>query len=125
MYGGDMQGNLWKFDLSDRDPANWRVALDGAPLFTAVRENRAQPITGGIEVTAGPGGGVSVFFGTGQYFAADDNNVSSSSPVQTMYGIWDDLKTAVSGRSALIAQSIGSTSDGTVRTVSRNAVNYV
>lgn len=125
VYGGDMQGNLWKFDLSDRDPANWRVALDGVPLFTALRESRAQPITGGIEVTAGPGGGVSVFFGTGQYFAADDNNVSSSSPVQTMYGIWDDLKTAVSGRSALIAQSIGSVSGGTVRTVSRNPVNYV
>ncbi|WP_223202876.1 PilC/PilY family type IV pilus protein [Stenotrophomonas sp. 169] len=127
VYGGDMQGNLWKYDLSDANPENWSIALSGKPLFSAVRDNAKQPITGGIEVSSGPGGGVSLFFGTGQYFAADDNQVSSASPVQSLYGIWDDLKTSVTGRSQLVAQTIGSAANSSgyaVRTVSRNAVSY-
>ncbi|WP_313051585.1 PilC/PilY family type IV pilus protein [Stenotrophomonas cyclobalanopsidis] len=109
VYGGDMQGNLWKFDLSDTNINNWTVALSGAPLFTAVRDNKPQPIMSGIEATRGPSGGVNLYFGTGQYFAADDNAVSSSSPVQSLYGIWDNLSTAVSGRSALQAQTVTTT----------------
>ena len=127
VYGGDMQGNLWKFDLSDTNADNWNVALNGAPLFTAVRNNAPQPIMGGIEVTAGPAGGVNLYFGTGQYFAADDNQVSSSSPVQSLYGVWDNLSTAVGGRSNLVQQTIsaGTSSNGyDVRNVSRNAVSY-
>ena len=26
-YAGDLQGNVWKFDLTDSDPANWSIAL--------------------------------------------------------------------------------------------------
>lgn len=127
VYGGDMQGNLWKFDLSDTNPDNWNIALSGAPLFTAVRDGAAQPIMSGIEATAGPGGGVSLFFGTGQYFAADDNQVSATSPVQTLYGVWDNLSTAVGGRANLVQQTIttGTASNGySVRDVSRNPVSY-
>ncbi len=128
VYGGDMQGNLWKYDLSDPNPENWTIALSGAPLFTAMRDNARQPITGGIEVSSGPGGGVSLFFGTGQYFAADDNQVSSSSPMQSLYGIWDDLKTSISGRGQLVPQTIGTAANSSgyaIRTVSRNNVSYV
>ncbi len=110
VYGGDMQGNLWKFDLSDTDISKWNVALNGVPLFTAVRDNKPQPIMSGLEVTSGPAGGVSIYFGTGQYFAADDNAVSSSSPVQSLYGIWDNLKTAVGGRTSLQQQTLSTTS---------------
>ncbi len=127
VYGGDMQGNLWKFDLSDTNINNWGVALDGAPLFTAVRDNKVQPIMSGIEVTSGPSGGVSIYFGTGQYFAADDNAVSSSSPVQSLYGIWDNLKTAVSGRSVLQGQSVTTTTASagySGRAVTRNEFVY-
>lgn len=127
VYGGDMQGNLWKFDLSDTNPANWKVALDGAPLFTARRGEAQQPIMSGIEVSSGPGGGVSLFFGTGQYFAADDNQVSSTSPVQTLYGVWDDLRTAIGGRANLVEQTISSTTSSggyDIRNVSRNNVSY-
>ena len=54
-YSGDYQGNLWKFDLSNSDPTNWRIETedpnDGSgntpiPLFTAVNQpNQPQPIT--------------------------------------------------------------------------------
>ena len=127
VYSGDMQGNLWKFDLSDSNPANWGVALGGAPLFTAVRNSKPQPIMGGIEVTRGPSGGVSLFFGTGQYFAADDNAVSSSSPVQSLYGVWDNLQTAAGGRANLVQQNIITTTatDGySARAVSSTSFVY-
>lgn len=35
-YAGDIQGNLWKFDLTHPDSSRWVVAFDGHPLFTAL-----------------------------------------------------------------------------------------
>ncbi|NJC38239.1 type IV pilus assembly protein PilY1 [Xanthomonas arboricola] len=128
VYGGDLQGNLWKFDLSANDVSKWTVALNGTPLFTAIRDNSPQPITSGIEIVSGPGNGVSLFFGTGRYFAVDDNDVGSKPPVQSLYGIWDNLSTPVGGRSNLVQQNIstGLSSNGyQIRDVTRNAVNYV
>lgn len=123
VYGGDMQGNIWRFDLTGGDPAAWNVSLSGTPLFTAVRSAVAQPITGSIEVSAGPGGGVSLFFGTGRYFTADDNAVTRNSPVQTLYGIWDDLSSAISGRDVLVGQTISANGTG-FRDISGYAVDY-
>lgn len=39
-YAGDIQGNLWKFDLTHPDSSRWVVAFDGHPLFTAPRQNQ-------------------------------------------------------------------------------------
>lgn len=127
VYGGDMKGNLWKFDLSSVSTDDWNVAYSGVPLFTATRSNVAQPITGSIEVSSGPAGGVTLFFGTGQYFAADDNTVNANAPVQTLYGVWDNLKTVVTGRTQLVQQTITAGVDSKgyeTRNVSRNSVNY-
>src|SRR5205085_1448195 len=41
-YAGDLQGNLWKFDLSGASAASWRVDPNGAPLFAA---GPSKPIT--------------------------------------------------------------------------------
>jgi type IV pilus assembly protein PilY1 len=83
----------------------------------------AQPITGAIQTSAGPGGGVSLFFGTGRYFTADDNAVTRNSPVQTLYGIWDNLSDAISSRDVLVGQSI-SANGAAFRDISSNAVDY-
>lgn len=128
VYGGDLQGNLWKFDLSDANPANWNVAYSGTPLFQASRDGVAQPITGEIEVSSGPGGGVSIFFGTGRYFAEEDKAAGPGSPIQSLYGIWDNGSSVISGRSELVGQVITAsvTSNGyQTRNVSSNAVSYV
>lgn len=134
VYGGDLQGNVWKFDLSASAPSDWNVAFSGAPLFTARRSGVAQPITGGIEAASGPGGGVSLFFGTGRYFAVGDN---SAKEVQSLYGIWDNCPAnaaascttnITNGRDALRGQTIttGVNSSGhRTRTVTRGAVSYV
>ncbi len=137
VYGGDLQGNLWKFDLSDSNAGNWAVAFSpggDTPLFTAEIGGERQPITGGIRVARGPGIGYSVFFGTGRYFVEGDNDIPSPPQIQTFYGILDN-GTAAGGRSNLTAQTIeetidpgadlGSTADDTViRTTSQNLVVY-
>ena len=34
IYAGDLKGNLWKFDVSDTNPSNWREPY-GKPLYSA------------------------------------------------------------------------------------------
>lgn len=94
VYAGDLRGNLWKVDVSDIDTAQWASAHVGTtplPLFRAVDgANNAQAITAKPTVRAHPGGeaGFMVYVGTGRYVASGDKNPASS-PVNTMYGIWD------------------------------------
>ena len=85
VYGGDLQGNVWKFDLTDLS-----VALDGKPLFTAkdgTGDTAArQAITGGFEASVGPRGGIMVLFGTGSFsYEGDKDNKGR----HTMYGVLD------------------------------------
>ncbi|MEK0266395.1 PilC/PilY family type IV pilus protein [Stenotrophomonas rhizophila] len=78
-------------------PRQLGVSYSGAPLFTATRNGVAQPITGGFEISRAAGRGYNIVFGTGQYFASDDNAVSSSSPIQSIYSVWDNLVAPVGG----------------------------
>lgn len=97
VYGGDLQGHLWKFDLSDANAANWRVANGQKALFrtqltqNASAQDQYQPITGGIRVSSGPGTGVMVYFGTGRYFATGDNDLASPPQLQSFYGFFDNF----------------------------------
>jgi type IV pilus assembly protein PilY1 len=89
VYAGDLQGNLWKFDLTGAR-ADWGVAYAGAPLFTATDVGLApQPITHRPAVARHPRGGVLVLFGTGKFFSDNDNVVDADTQVQSFYGIWD------------------------------------
>jgi Tfp pilus tip-associated adhesin PilY1 len=86
-YVGDLKGNLWKFDFTDPDPANWDVAFsdgtDPKPLFQAT----GQPITTKPDVMRHPEkAGYIVVFGTGKFMQSGDR---SDTDVQTVYGIWD------------------------------------
>lgn len=109
VYAGDNEGGLWKFDLSDKDPAKWGVAYkDGAdqpaPLFRAVdAAGQAQPITAPLELGGPPPGrqGVMVYFGTGRFFAENDDK---DKHVQSFYGILDEGSTT--DRSKLQEQKI-------------------
>ena len=92
-YAGDLYGNMWKFDLRDANPANWKIAYGSTtkrPLFTAVdASGNRQPITVRPEVTRGPkGAGMVVLFGTGKYLEPADLLSSPERP-QSFYGIID------------------------------------
>ena len=115
IYAGDLQGNMWKFDVSNTNSAQWKVAYGTAsvpaPLFTActadpcTTSNR-QPITTKPTVNTAPNniGGVLVYFGTGKYLETTDSNINTSTK-QSSYAIWDNGVT-VSGRNALQPQTI-------------------
>ena len=112
IYAGDLFGNMWKFDVTNSDPAQWQVAFGSAanpdPLFTACEGTGAcpippsssyQPITTRPEVGRHPTqpGGFMVYFGTGKYLeggAAGDNDPNDSS-IQSFYGIWDKNQTSL------------------------------
>ncbi|MHB8482954.1 MAG: pilus assembly protein [Nitrospiria bacterium] len=127
IYAGDLLGNMWKFDVSSNNPANWKVAygtFSPQPLFTATygTMNTPQPITTKPEVGLGSNGGYMVYFGTGKYLENTDN---ATTDTQTFYGIWDN-GAAVNGRSVLQVQTATDVTIGlqTFRSTSSNNVNY-
>ncbi len=109
VYAGDLQGNVWKFDLSKNSSAQWDVAYKsgsvGVPLFTARNtSNQVQPITSPLEVGYHKQGGYMIFFGTGQFIASGD---ATDKKVQSLYGIWDNgSRISETDRSVLQPQTI-------------------
>lgn len=100
VYAGDLQGHLWKFDISSASDADWHVAHGGAPLFTAQRNGQPQAITSAPVVRVHPEiNGLMVAFGTGRDLTASDRTDAS---VQTFYGVMDYARYAVQG--AVIAE---------------------
>jgi type IV pilus assembly protein PilY1 len=94
VYAGDLHGNLWKFDLTSSNPAEWDVAYYNAtdvpqPVFQAKSPGGlVQPIVTKPDVMLHPDAdfGYMVIFGTGRYYGDTD---LQSSTIQTVYGIWD------------------------------------
>lgn len=112
IYAGDLKGNVWKFDLSSGNPANWNVAYSGSattdavtsmnrsakyagkPLFVATSASGVrQPITAPLAVVVNNKSGDSnfgkryLFFGTGSYFRSTD---PADTATQSWYGVIDD-----------------------------------
>ena len=95
-FAGDLQGNLWKFDLRGGDKSAWTFSyMDGStpkPLISVKNTSgTAQPITAAPTVMLdcvdmSEGRGMMVLFGTGQYVSSDD---FSDTTEQSLYGIWD------------------------------------
>ena len=100
VYAGDLNGNLWKFDLAGGSSTSWGVALGGTPLFAA---GLTQPITVRPDVGPHPKGGFVVTFATGRYLAPGD---VASSDLQTAYGIWDKLGGTVTVTKTQLQQQI-------------------
>ncbi|WP_232199262.1 pilus assembly protein [Thioalkalivibrio sp. ALE20] len=118
-FAGDLKGNMWAFDVDpgQQDPSadDWDVTFIGqgnapVPLFEADRPITAKPAVGSF-----PEGGSIVLFGTGQYFAEGDNEVSGET--EAFYGIriHEDTDAPVDADDDLLTQEIegyGMTGDG-------------
>lgn len=114
IYAGDLQGNLWKFDVTSTNPANWCISNDkggcgstSTPLFKAVDSSGAsQPITVRPVISLAQNTSYpQIYFGTGKYFETTDNSVGSNPQVQTFYSIIDEGNGTVT-RSQLLQQQI-------------------
>jgi len=137
IYAGDMLGNMWKFSVSDSNTNQWGVAFTQGgnkyPLFTANDSSGTpQPITSRPVVSVHPDGGYMVYFGTGRFFAENDDNVSMLTTHDTFYGIHDvDTEITETDRSTLQEQEItyeaiheGIDFNYPVRVTTQRAVNY-
>jgi type IV pilus assembly protein PilY1 len=111
-FAGDLQGNLWRFDLTSADPAGWTVNLLYTPSSAASGDPAPgdQPITVMPRLFADPtSSNFIVLYGTGKYLAASDNSVTGTLKTQSVYGIRDpgtNVFTPIIGRSALVAQTM-------------------
>ncbi|MGH8283503.1 MAG: pilus assembly protein [Gammaproteobacteria bacterium] len=128
VYAGDLQGNLWKVDISDPNPANWVVSV----LFQARDpSNNPQPITTTPLVSLNPNfprlSGPLVFFGTGQLLGTPD---LTNTQIQSFYAVWDNgsvLSPPLNRTSSkMVQQTLTDTtiSGVAVRTVSNQPVDY-
>lgn len=123
VYGADLQGNIWHFDVSGTSAAQWQLHHK---VFAATDTTGVpQPVTGEIALgSLADMPGTMVYFGTGKYFETTDNQYVTGPGlpvVNTFYGVLDQGTTA--SRSSLVQQSIGAPL-GTWLPVSTNAVNY-
>ncbi|HTT43985.1 MAG TPA: PilC/PilY family type IV pilus protein [Steroidobacteraceae bacterium] len=97
VYAGDIQGHVWRFDLTSPNESAWMVTP--GPIFNT----GGQPITTQVVVASGsPSVGmqqqIMVLFGTGQKVGFSNASASSySSGTQTLYGVWDWNVTASDG----------------------------
>ena len=107
-YAGDIDGKLWKFDLS---------AYTATLLYTT---SPAQAITTAPSVSSHLSGGTMVAFATGRLLTGGD---SSDTSVHYAYGIWDGAPAA---NNALLTQTLSAATFGTsnVRTITANVPDW-
>ena len=120
VYGGDLKGNVWRWDFSGNNPPAGAVKL-----FQATDGTNPQPITGGIGVGRDDNGNIFVGFGTGKFIASTDlpGNAGYLSRTQSMYGIIDK-GTTVTGRTQLQQRTIPFTGKNTLGQSVRGFENY-
>jgi len=90
VFAGDINGNMWKFDMTSSSPTAWKAIL----LYNTANNAATpagQPITMMPGVARHPNGGYMVTFATGQLFTAADNLDAS---FYYAYGVWDSAPTS-------------------------------
>jgi type IV pilus assembly protein PilY1 len=88
IYGGDRNGNVWRFAATTSGFATGSTSL----LYSAKSATGvAQPITSRLAVGYHPTSGIGriVYFGTGKYYELADQDPANAVQYNTMYGIWD------------------------------------
>ena len=104
-YAGDIDGNLWRFNLAGNDP----TAYTATRLFTpatagSAAQALAQAIAVAPAVSPHPAGGRLVLFGTGRLLSATD---TTNTAVHAVMGLWDG---APAGNTAWLTQTLTETS---------------
>ncbi len=107
-YAGDIDGNLWKFDL------------DGTTVTKIMSTSDGQAITTAPVVQMHPLGGQMIAFGTGRILTSGDVEDQN---IDNVYGVWDG---APDSNKSFVTQTLtpGSYDGVPVRAVSTNALNW-
>ncbi len=101
VYAGDIEGKLWRFNLSATTEASWvpannlEITSDGSAqrgLGAVTSSGVGQPIVGAPAILPHPQGGLMINFVTGAYFSSDDKarwDVLKADVQNYAYGVWD------------------------------------
>jgi Tfp pilus tip-associated adhesin PilY1 len=81
-YGGDLLGNVWKFDINNSAAPDAKLIATAKDSAGVVQSIVTAPELGSFKNRA------YVYVGTGRLLGFDDLNRTQT---QTVYGIWDDL----------------------------------
>lgn len=93
-YAGDLQGNVWKFNLTSATDTSWNTLFSNQPFFVAKQGGVTQPITTAPYWKPHPLGGVMVAVATGRNLTDADQ---STTQTDSVYGIYDNSTFTVSG----------------------------
>ncbi|WP_160797470.1 pilus assembly protein [Craterilacuibacter sinensis] len=137
VYGGDLEGNVWRFDLSGAGTTAWAAAKPSR-LFTAKgADGKKQAIIAAPAVASHPAypsnpatianPGLMVMVGTGKFIENCDKagGCTNESASNTVYGLWD-AGIEICNRNELLEQTLGvRVIDGKkFRTVTNNQTNW-
>jgi len=111
VYGGDLTGVMWRFDL-DKGTATKLADLGTTQPITAA------PEVGEIELSE-TDKIKTVYFGSGRYLGKTDLD---DKDVQSLYGVKDEGTNTISGKSGLVQAS--ASGSGTTRSVAGGTVNW-
>jgi type IV pilus assembly protein PilY1 len=109
VYAGDLQGNMWKFDVSSALDSEWSMSFGGSPLYTAVytgvSSSSVQPITAPpiVKPNDRGAGGLMVAFGTGKNLTEGDRSDGSK---QSIYSVLDNTRYKLSSGKVVIDTSL-------------------
>ncbi|MFN7098484.1 MAG: pilus assembly protein, partial [Gammaproteobacteria bacterium] len=127
IYAGDLNGNIWAFNVSGSSTSSWGSAYGTSttpvPLYTGIA---TQPITTQPVVAKNPGvsdtgtnsPNVLVMVGTGQFLGTTDKTNTNT---QAFYGVWDSGTSGLT-TSNLVQQTF--TTSGSNRIMSNTSVPY-
>jgi len=95
VYAGDLNGNVWRFDLTSTNPATWAVTKNGTTPAPVFKTPSGQPITTQLVLASAVVNGglpsVMVAFGTGlrNQFTITSAASYATNTTQSLYGVWD------------------------------------
>lgn len=81
-YAGDLKGNVWKFDLSSEDNANWKTSFTNAPFFKA---KPGQAFTTAPYVVPHPIFGMQVQIGSGRNLTTEDQSAPDKGTIYSLH----------------------------------------
>ncbi len=125
LYGGDLTGSLWRFDINNIVSPEGKEAM---ALASFVRGNVAQPITTRPELSEIRTGTTQipvVTVATGKYLGLSDVNDTS---IQSIYTFKDMLSASglgnLSGAPSMVSMTLQSNTDTSKRTVSGGTIDW-
>ncbi|HZW05927.1 MAG TPA: PilC/PilY family type IV pilus protein, partial [Phycisphaerales bacterium] len=123
VYGGDLKGNLWRFDINSTEDATIGKgkAFKLATLYSDAAATQPQPIMTAPALGVILGKRV-IFVGTGKYLEVPD---LANTQTQSLYAIKDDdaTTTLVNPRTTLVQQFLINNPDGTATRISAKAAD--